>query len=236
MIESRPRTIPSAIHARAEARRKRALADEMGSRYGDPTGARWERKDAAELEDFAADVVRPRAPLKVGAGGEVVPDLKNPRAGIGTVAMVETSPDLVAADASLDRLNLVGGVQATCLAVDMADDLKVRGSLEKSLAHQMASCHALALRFMNKADAQLSQVASFWSTPIQQIASIEASRLGATAAKLLEAHNRAALTLQRLRSGGKQTVIVQHVHVDRGGRAVVAGRIEGGKRKTRSRP
>ena len=42
--------------------------------------------------------------------------------------------------------------------------------------------------------------------------------------------------LQRLRSGGQQTVVVQHVQVSEGGQAIVAGEIKaGGRRKQAER-
>jgi len=43
------------------------------------------------------------------------------------------------------------------------------------------------------------------------------------------------LTLQRLRTGGQQVVTVQHVQVNEGGQAVVAGSVEGGARKRKTR-
>lgn len=49
---------------------------------------------------------------------------------------------------------------------------------------------------------------------------------------MMETFQRAALTLERLRNGGRQTVVVQHVDVANGGRAVVAGTVTpGGERK-----
>jgi hypothetical protein len=39
----------------------------------------------------------------------------------------------------------------------------------------------------------------------------------------MSSFNEAALTLQKLRHGGKQVVVVQHVHVSDGGQAVIAG-------------
>ena len=36
------------------------------------------------------------------------------------------------------------------------------------------------------------------------------------------------LTLQKIRCGGKQTVVVQHVTVKDGGQAVVTGKMKGG--------
>ena len=47
----------------------------------------------------------------------------------------------------------------------------------------------------------------------------------------MESYQRGALTLERLRNGGRQVVQVQHVNVSDGGQAVVAGTIQGGRRK-----
>jgi len=43
------------------------------------------------------------------------------------------------------------------------------------------------------------------------------------AARLMIAGQGAVLTLQKIRTGGKQTVVVQHVRVSEGGQAVIAG-------------
>jgi hypothetical protein len=45
--------------------------------------------------------------------------------------------------------------------------------------------------------------------------------------RCFEASQSAALTVQRLQTGGKQHVVVQHVTVSQDGRAVVAGQLEG---------
>jgi hypothetical protein len=44
-----------------------------------------------------------------------------------------------------------------------------------------------------------------------------------------------ALTLQKLKTGGRQTVVVQHVQVNDGGQAVVAGRVGGGQDRSKRR-
>lgn len=48
----------------------------------------------------------------------------------------------------------------------------------------------------------------------------------------MSAFNDAALTLQRLRTGGNQTVTVQHVNVAPGAQAVI-GNVQAGGRKRR---
>jgi hypothetical protein len=61
---------------------------------------------------------------------------------------------------------------------------------------------------------------------------VEACRCTNAAARLMSAFNDAALTLQRLRTGGNQTVTVQHVNVASGGQAVI-GNVQTGGRKRR---
>jgi hypothetical protein len=52
--------------------------------------------------------------------------------------------------------------------------------------------------------------------------------MATAAARMMEATARAALVLDRLRNGNRQTVVVQHVAVGDGGRAVVAGAVTAG--------
>jgi hypothetical protein len=61
----------------------------------------------------------------------------------------------------------------------------------------------------------------------------EFARLSNTAAPMFEVFQSGCLTVQKLKTGGRQHVIVQHqqVNVGSGGRAVVAGRIRPGSRK-----
>ena len=56
---------------------------------------------------------------------------------------------------------------------------------------------------------------------------VEVCRLGGTVARLAMAYQTGFLALQRARSGGRQVVTVQHVHVGDGGQAVVAAKIGG---------
>lgn len=224
MLTKKPANSEEAMVVRERAARLRVMADETGG--SDPTGARWLRLEAKESEASAAAVLTPQRPLEIGGGGEIVPDPSRPDVGLGTYCIAKSSPDMLNADASLDRLELLGGVNAMALGTDMSESVKARGSLEKALAHQIGACHAMALRFLEKSAGQLGQVATWNNVSRQQVASIEASRLANAATRLLEAHARAALTLQRLRAGGRQTLVVQHVHVDSGGQAVVAGQIK----------
>lgn len=47
--------------------------------------------------------------------------------------------------------------------------------------------------------------------------------MAGTFARLSGSYQAGMMTLQRMRSGGRQTVIVQHNHVGEGGQAVIGG-------------
>ena len=67
------------------------------------------------------------------------------------------------------------------------------------------------------------------------ILTTEAARLINASARMFDSFQRGALTLHRLRNSGRQTMVVQHVHISDGGQAVVAGQMKGrgrGKRST----
>jgi hypothetical protein len=56
---------------------------------------------------------------------------------------------------------------------------------------------------------------------------VEMARLSNASARMMQIYQEAVLTLQKLRTGGKQTVVVQHVQVSEGGQAVIAGSVAG---------
>ena len=52
---------------------------------------------------------------------------------------------------------------------------------------------------------------------------VEMARLSNASARMMQIYQESLLVLQKLRTGGKQTVVVQHVQVSEGGQAVIAG-------------
>jgi hypothetical protein len=120
------------------------------------------------------------------------------------------------------------------LAVDTADSIKARNSLERMKAHQLATLHRLGMKFASNAETLLSQIdlgISGWRPASElQAASVEAARLGNAAVRAFAAYNEGWQALDRIRRGGKQTVTVVHqnVAVGPGGQAVVAGAVRGG--------
>jgi hypothetical protein len=114
--------------------------------------------------------------------------------------------------ASTQRMELAAEADVLTLGLDAANSIKARDSIEQMLMHQAAAAHKLAMRFMAKADHQLSQVQS-WNPASYQAHSVEAARLAHEAGKLMSAFSDTVLTVQRRRSGGKQVVQVIHQQV-----------------------
>ena len=60
---------------------------------------------------------------------------------------------------------------------------------------------------------------------------VEMARLSNAEARMMQVYQEAFLTLQKIRTGGKQTVVVQHVQVSQGGQAVIAGSVKSDNEK-----
>jgi hypothetical protein len=229
------KTPEAAIKAQATARRKRAYAAQQEAK--DPIVARWERLEAAELDTKAAHVLDPcnsvTAPLAVGRGGELIVDLAEESA-LADRPLIDTtrdSPDMITAQASLTRIGLAMDANVLALTVDLADTMQAGNSLERMLAGQLAALHAMVMK--NAATAasfaiKASDPHGAIPTAQRQIANVEAARSANAAARASEAFQHGMLTLDRLRNGGRQTVVVQHVNVRDGGQAVVAGAVQDG--------
>ena len=234
-------TAADAESLRAEAdvlRASAAAADTADPLWRTVTLAR-----AAALEDVATKVMMSGPPFERGIGGEVQlrenSDDPWPRREVARVT--GASPDLLDAEANQERLNLTREAGALTLALDAAEGMGAATPAERMIAHQMAVAHAMAMRLAAKADAfaarrfltyQPRGASADDEAKREQVASIEAARMATAAARMMEATTRAALALDRLRNGNRQTVVVQHVAVAEGGQAVVAGTVApGGRRK-----
>ncbi|MGU3536807.1 hypothetical protein [Methylobacterium sp. A54F] len=136
-------------------------------------------------------------------------------------------PDAVAADASRERLNLLNEADALALGLDLADSAQAQNSLEKALLHQMGTTHAAHLKMAAQMNRLLDSMAKLEPYGWKNLPT-EACRLAGAMTRLAGAYQGGMTTLQRVRSGGRQTVIVQHTYVGDGGQAVVAGQAKGG--------
>jgi len=79
----------------------------------------------------------------------------------------------------------------------------------------MAACHHLSMRLIARA------TGIYEDTDALQ-------RITNTAVRLMNTYQKLFQTLHKLRTGGRQVVTVQHVNVEDGGQAVVAGEVKAG--------
>jgi hypothetical protein len=213
-----------AVRLQVRAQKHRRVADYLEA-DGDRVGPRFELAEAKRLEqeaELALDpVVHATGPVTVGNGGEMA---------IGTKAMqpyIDTArqrPDMLAIDASRQRMELADKANALLLGIDAAATIEAQNSLEKMLAHQMAAAHTMAMETQAEARELLRTYKR--TGYIHQQLSIEAGRLLNASARMMDSFQHGMLTLTRVRSGGQQTVVVQHVNVGDGGKAMVAGQVK----------
>ena len=163
--------------------------------------------------------------LQRGRGGETAPaddpDLPWKRRELAQA--VAASPSALAADASLQRLVLARDADVLVTAVEIAHDAGAETAAEKALAHQLAAAHRVGMGLFAAASDSLHkhQVAAHLNPGALE----EATRAVAVGARVLSAFAQGALALDRLRNGNRQVVQVQHVTVNDGGQALVAGNI-----------
>lgn len=217
----------SATELAARHRRRAHEERTRGGRYGPALVEAF----AERHEQEAAELTALPSAADVGPGGEVVRTHSLPDQHVGSVPPSATRPiarntlaegaTRVAEDASIRRQDLLmqPSFNALELGIDAAESIGASNSLEKMLAHQAAVAHESALRFADRA------LSYEHGTAGDQV---EACRCANTAARLMSAFQGAMLTLQKLRTGGNQTVTVQHVNVAPGGQAVIGNVRPGG--------
>jgi len=200
------------------------------------SGTKPHSHDLAVADQFEAQARQklPAESARQGAGGELVPpeaDVTMKPALRNTVA----NPDYVAADASRARLELADRAGVLELALDAADSANVANSLEAMLAHQLAAAHNVAMRLTSAAAMHAQRATEVGRGAGGDFHAVEAARAANAAARAMSAFQDGLLTLQKLRSGGRQVVTVQHVTVGDGGQALVAGNVSSGGRRRRRR-
>ena len=76
----------------------------------------------------------------------------------------------------------------------------------------MAAGHRVAMKLMTRA-------------LTDTLPTVEQARMSNAAARMIQVFQEGLLALHRIRTGGRQTVVVQHVQDSDGGQAVVAGNV-----------
>ncbi|HXG90032.1 MAG TPA: hypothetical protein VNJ02_17020 [Vicinamibacterales bacterium] len=131
------------------------------------------------------------------------------------------NPDVIGIDASEQRADVATRAGVLSPALDASTSVGATNSLERMMCHQMAAAHMHGMETLARVHQDPDLPAS------------DHARLLTASAKLFDAFNAAALTLLKIRTGGKQHVVVQHQHVNvaAGGKAVVANAIRQGSRE-----
>jgi hypothetical protein len=179
--------------ARAAAKRPESLNEAVANQM-----------DEALAKREAKGLIHPPENLVAACGEATQSDFR-------LAHLVDTlqNPNMVSVIASEHRLDLAAGVGSRVAesAVDAAESVQAGNSLEKMLCHQMAAMHRAAMKLTARS-------LEFESQPV------EMARLSNAAARMMQVYQEAFLALQKIRTGGKQTVVVQHVQVSQ---AVITG-------------
>jgi hypothetical protein len=184
--------VRKAINMQRDAQRLRALAPEY-----DPVRCDFDLGLANEMEREAQVLLKPEQPLQAGLGGEIIPPMKDCLPGLESVLQM---PDLLDLEASVQRSSLIERAGVLELGIETAKDTRAQGSVQKMISHQMAAAHKRAMNLLAES---------------QETKDVDvACKKARTAAKMMDAFSRAALTLQRLQTGASQVVQVQHVQVN----------------------
>ena len=184
--------VSKSLKMQRDAQRRRALAPDY-----DPVRRAFELRLAEDMERGAQALLIPEQPLQAGLGGEIVPPIER---GLSGLESVLKEPDLLNLGASEQRANLLERNGVLELGVEAAHDAQAQGAVQKMVTHQLAAGHKRAM--------ELLEESACTKDPDIAIKKARAS------ARLMDAFSRSALTLQRLQSGGGQTIQVQYMQVN----------------------
>jgi hypothetical protein len=183
---------------------------------------------AEKLEIGAMAALGPEA-FPQGAGGELVPQ---GNAYIATAPYIDTvkNPSMVTAEASRARQDLANNAGVLSETLDLCETIGARDNTERNLAAQMAIAHKVAMLSGRQACECLEFGRGALDPRHREQYSIQGQRYTNTMARASAEYQNAMLTVQKLRSGGKQNITVTHIQntqVNDGGKAVVTTGVGG---------
>jgi hypothetical protein len=184
--------VRQALKMQRDAQRLRALAPEY-----DPIRRDFELGLATSLEAEAQELLMPHEPLKTGLGGEIIPPVTR---GLPGLESVLKEPDLLNLGASEQRAQLLEQTGVLELGIETAQDARAEGSVQKMITHQMAALHSRAMTMLAESEG--------CKDPDIAVKKARAST------RMVDAFSRCALALQRLQTGGGQTIQVQYMQVN----------------------
>jgi len=164
---------------------------------------------AQQLEEKANKLLTLDEELKIGPGNEALPpepeDLRNDEY-YGIRETLQSGADYINLDASNERTKLVSALNCLDLALDAAQSINAKNSLEKMLMHQAAACHSVSMSLLHQA-VELS----FRNNIEVNKKNVDIQvKLFNTSTRLMNSYNRSLQTFQRLRTGGKQNITAQY--------------------------
>jgi hypothetical protein len=192
--------IRASLKARRARTRKTDSTDKAAQSNLEADIAKRDAENALKAPDYL-----------VAAGGEAIrPEFRLDF----LVDRLKDEPDMIGVIASEHRVELAASVgpRVAESAIDAAQTAQAANSLEKMICHQMAAGHRVAMK-------QLSMALN------ETLPIVEIARISNAAARMMQVCQEALLTIHRMRVGGRQIVLVQHVQVSGGGNAVVAGNV-----------
>ena len=189
--------------SKALSRRARAAGDIEAAAAQDRQ-AKWNQHAVNVLHDRGTRLAR---------GVEMVNSEVVPR-NQGYLKDTLADPDLAAVESSETRGRLLLGNDIVALGVDVSNTVKAANTAEKLVAHEIALAHKVAMEQARRAQRERDPA-------------IELKRLQISA-RMMATVQQGVLTLLRLKTGGTQNVVVQHVYVESGGQAVM-GNIQAGQ-------
>jgi hypothetical protein len=168
-------------------------------------------KEAETALDLADDMLIPKQAVQRGFGGEIVPPVDRDLPGM---SLTVKKDDATSLEASIERIDLADRCGVYNLAFDAADAANTQNPLEQMIIHQMAAVHKHSMDMLAKS--------------AKKIDPVEVARLANCAARLMDTYQKAMLTLNKIRKGGKQTVTIQHVNISDSAQAIVNGNMNTG--------
>jgi len=179
----------------------------------------------AETIESAALALLPSYEVQHTVGGEIAP---KPTLWAKAAHYKDTaqSPSLVTAEASRARLDLASEAKVLETTLDLCETVGVENSAERMLAGQMALMHRLIMKTGQRADEACERLEGVVRAQDREAYTVQLNRLVGTMARASSEFQNGLLTLNKIRSGGKQNITVTHVQntqVNSGGQAVVTG-------------
>ena len=131
-------------------------------------------------------------------------------------------PNSIAVEASQRRQELALKAEALEPALDAAVSAGAVNSIEQMLCHQIAAAHTHAMKMLER-------------SMTDYLPAVEQVRYTNAAARLMDVCQNGALTFRRIHAGADTDRGGQHVQVNDGGQAVVAGTVKRGKKARREK-